>query len=228
MRFQAIAKSALKADYVGNDWFDERASSRFATRVVERNDLFGKYMEKAGHSYELMPKPTDQSCTPAQLPVANEYNPKMEVLPTRTTHDRPELAEVVFRRKEVDGTVRKEAHEWLTKVYKSSRGFGLGTFDASLLAITMKTQSARWEIFSQGYISDIISMAHSFIVDLLQKLCPGSVARALMSVLMESLQAKYQNAIDQVHFLLRVERKGTPATLNQHFNNNLEKRYAEK
>lgn len=89
----------------------------------------------------------------------------------------------------------------------------------------MKTQSSNWEPIALGYIKDVISMAHKFISDLLQLICPDLRVRdGLMSVLMDELSAKYQDALEHVHFLLHIERMGTPATLNHYFNDNLEKR----
>ena len=47
----------------------------------------------------------------------------------------------------------------------------------------------------------------------------------LMSILMDDLMAKYKTAFDSARLLLRLERMGTPITLNHYFNDNLEKRY---
>ena len=47
-----------------------------------------------------------------------------------------------------------------------------------------------------------------------------------MNVLMADLTKRYVKAINQVKFLLEVERGGTPMTLNHYFNDNLEKWYA--
>ena len=75
-----------------------------------------------------------------------------------------------------------------------------------------------------GYIKDVISMAHTFIRDLLRIVCLDlRVREALMAVLMDELLVKYKAALDHVHFLLHVERTGTPATLNHYFTDNLEK-----
>lgn len=69
----------------------------------------------------------------------------------------------------------------------------------------MKTQSAKWEGLALGYISDVISMAHTFITDLLHLICPDVRVRdGLMSVMMEELMAKYKCALDNVRFLLHV------------------------
>lgn len=40
---------------------------------------------------------------------------------------------------------------------------------------------------------------------------------------MDDLVKKYKHAMSTVDFLLRIEREGTPTTLNHYFNDNLEK-----
>ena len=115
--------------------------------------------------------------------------------------------------------------QWLEEVYKSSRGFELGTFDASLLPIIWRKQSANWESLALGYVEDIVSLVHSFTVDLLAKICKDPRARqALHLVLLDHLTDRYKKSIDHTKFLLTVERSGTPMTMNHYFADNLEKR----
>ena len=115
--------------------------------------------------------------------------------------------------------------EWLEEVYKSSRGFELGTFDASLLPIIWRKQSANWESLTLGYVEDIVSLVHSFTVDLLAKICKDPRSRqALHLVLLDHLTDRYKSSIDHTKFLLTVERSGTPMTMNHYFADNLEKR----
>lgn len=114
---------------------------------------------------------------------------------------------------------------WLEKVYKDSRGFELGTFDASLLPIIWKKQSVNWEALALGYVEDIVSLVHSFTVDLMAKICKDPRARqGLHSVLLDQLTERYKKSIDHTKFLLAVERSGTPLTTNHYFADNLEKR----
>ena len=115
--------------------------------------------------------------------------------------------------------------QWLEEVYKSSRGFELGTFDPSLLPVIWKKQSANWEALALGYVEDIVSLVHSFTVDLLAKICKDPRARqGLYSILLDPLTERYKKSIDHTKFLLNVERSGTPMTLNHYFADNLEKR----
>ena len=115
--------------------------------------------------------------------------------------------------------------QWLESVYKSSRGFEMGTFDASLLPIIWKKQSANWEALALGYVDDIVSLVHSFTVDLLANICKDTRARqALNSVLLDQLVERYKKSIDHTKFLLTIERSGTPMTMNHYFADNLQKR----
>lgn len=228
VKFQEITAFAIDAHYVGSDWFDEYKSLRFATAVTKRNELFANTMEQYGHSYEFEkgePRLTAMTVMVGQLK-EEPTEQTNDQLYCRMTTNNAELDEVTIANELISKKVRRDAMGWLMEVYWSSRGFELGTFDSSLIAITMKTQSARWEWLALGYISDVISMAHDFITDLLELICPDARVRdSLMSVMMDGLMAKYKAALDNVRFLLHVERMGRPTTLNAAFHENLEERY---
>lgn len=114
--------------------------------------------------------------------------------------------------------------QWLHKVYRSSRGFELGTFDSAILSTTMRVQSRKWTPFALGYISDVVTMIHRFIGCVLDATCPEeSVKSELLSVLWDSLVESYTKAIEHVQFLLTVELEGTPLTMNHYFNDTLQK-----
>lgn len=113
---------------------------------------------------------------------------------------------------------------WLEDVYKSSRGFELGTFDASILPVIWKMQSANWEELAMGYVSDIVSIVHNYTSALISAICEDQrVQSALMSVLMDGLIERYTKSLDHAKFIIYVEKDGTPQTLNHYFADNLEK-----
>ena len=146
------------------------------------------------------------------------------VFDIRTIEDHPELEDLVLAAQKLPEPRSGRFRAWLKHVYRNSRGFEIGTLNSSLLAVTMKHQSIKWKKLALGYISDIITMVHSFIVDLLHVVCPFERVRiGLMSLLMDLLFEKYHSAISQVKLLLEVELDGTPATLNHYFSENLEK-----
>ncbi|KAF1809570.1 hypothetical protein P152DRAFT_152974 [Eremomyces bilateralis CBS 781.70] len=227
-RFQKFVMSALSADYVGDDWFDKSPNLRFATAVVNRNEALAKMLAQYGHSYTFDGEQRVSSEDGDEGDSSEDRDDNDEEierkLSVRAQKDPEGLEELPPGENMIVSHTPRGIFKWLSKVYGTSRGFELGTFDGSLLAMTMKTQSSKWEPIAVGYIKDIISMAHTFVRDLLHLVCPDlRVWEGLMSVLMDELLAKYKAALDYVHFLLRVERAGTPATLNHYFADNLEK-----
>lgn len=113
--------------------------------------------------------------------------------------------------------------EWMKTLYNNSRGFELGNFDPSLLSTCMKAQSHNWDDLAKGYISDVVTMTHAFIKTLLNVVCPEPNAlQQLESLLMDDLMVRYKKAVDQVSFIMVVERFGVPTTTNHYFNDNLE------
>jgi hypothetical protein len=225
--FQEVVNSALSANYVGSDWFDRHQELRFATDVVNRNEALAKTLETYGHLYQFaIPSEldSDDGDDEGLDTVTYEKEPK-NTLSLRCKDDFEGLQDLING---IDSKFKEgvgDIMSWLTRVYQTSRGFELGTFDSSLLAMTMKTQSCNWEVISFGYIKDIICMAHKFIQVLLGLVCPDKrVLDGLLSVLTDELFAKYQMALTQVRFLLDVERYGTPSTLDHYFNDNLQKR----
>lgn len=216
-QFREIVSLALNSNYAGSDWFKRCPSLMFVNLVVNRNECFGDDVQNCGATYCFSEARTSEK--------QETDGEKGHELPLRTTDDLPDLEELITGSRVIDSTVQDNIIEWLEDLYKSSRGFELGTFDKNLLARTMSTQSARWEHIARGYILDIVHFAHCFITDLLRLVCPSSsrVREGIMSVLMEPLMDVYRKALQQVDFILHVERNN-PLTVNHYFNENLEHR----
>jgi len=142
----------------------------------------------------------------------------------REQGDFSELEDIIFPDEEITRPKTSGIKQWLKTVYEDSRGFELGTFDASILPIVWKKQSANWDALGLGYISDIITIVHSYIQDLLWALCKDErVPQAIEDVLLDHLTERYKKSIDHATFILTVERSGTPLTTNHYFTDNLEK-----
>lgn len=113
---------------------------------------------------------------------------------------------------------------WIGKLYKEAAGFEIGTFNHVLLATLIKKQSAKWPYIAWGYISDIITMVHTFIQKaLLAASRDNRISVNILSLLMDDLMDKYRQAISVVDFILNIERAGTPMTLNRYLNDNIQK-----
>lgn len=85
-----------------------------------------------------------------------------------------------------------------------------------------KEQSVNWDALALGYINDVVSLVHSFMIKLLPKICKDDrVRRGLTSACLDKLIERYKKGIDHARFLLTVERPGTPLSTNHHFAHNL-------
>ena len=99
--------------------------------------------------------------------------------------------------------------------------FGLAQKQFIDLAIVQ----TKWNMLATGYISDVVNIVHKFTVTLLSAICcDDRVKRELISELLDELLLRYKNGVDATHFILNVEREGTPLTTNHYFTDNLEKR----
>lgn len=67
-------------------------------------------------------------------------------------------------------------------------------------------------------MSDVVSLVHGFIVDVLGNVCTDStVHENLNSVLMPQLTKQYCSAMDYARFILRIERHEPLQTENHYF-----------
>lgn len=205
---------------------------KLATSIVDRNDEFSDDVRKKGHTicFEQTSEESESDTEDASSESdednednADEDNADEDDADERHTNDLDNLDGIMLEESGLNHRAQ-EILPWLRRIYTSSRGFELGTFDAALIPLIWKEQSANWNDIALLYISDVIVTVHRFIRKLLQAICPDDlILQGLNSVLVEELMTRYQKAIDHVKFILQVERAGTPSTLNHYFNNNLEK-----
>ena len=232
VQFQKLSGEALLSNYGCTDVFDQYPTLRLATAVVNRSKQMSDTIATKGHTFHFEAEDEDESDASEDVDSLVVDISAMDIedgnaegaVDIRTIKDHPELEDLVSAAQKLPGLRSGRFRAWLKHVYRNSRGFEIGTLNFSLLAVTMKHQSVKWKKLALGYISDIITMVHNFIVDLLRVVCPFERVRTgIMSLLMDRLLEKYQSAISQVKFLSEVELDGTPATLNHYFNENLEK-----
>lgn len=242
MEYQKICGEALSSNYGRTDVFDQNPRLRLATAVINRSDQMSEAIALKGHTFQFEGHVTrkgskestgsEESSSsdvegPEVLSVAtmniDDHEPQCTV-EIRQVPDHPELEDLVAAAQKLPEPRSGSFQRWLTEVYHSSRGFEIGTLNSSLLGVTMKRQSAKWKDLALGYIADVVTMVHTFIVDLLHVVCPVERVRTgIISLLMDRLVEKYRASISHVDFLLEIELDGTPATLNHYFNDNLEK-----
>jgi len=212
--FQELTYQALNTEYAGDQIFERLPHLKIATLVRNRNELFAKDFEKFAHTYEFDGQTSD-TVEPTKI------------VTVRVEEDFADLEDYLLS---MDTTIevplKGKIFDWLKALHHNSRGFELGTYQPSILSNSMKKQSLKWEALAMGYVSDIITMVHKFIVDLLEHLCPErSIRQELMVILTEQLAVQYTRAIEHVMFLLQNECAENPGTLNQEFTKNLDSRY---
>ncbi|CAI7610495.1 unnamed protein product [Penicillium glandicola] len=233
--FQDITQHALATNYGVNDVFDEDKDLRLATLVSLRNDVFSHNLAHCGHTYAFRAKPGEIDSTADDREERhndpfdtekqqNGMQSRKNWDPSRKTSQTEDLEEILHISEPVEPSAKLGVLTWIEGVYSNSRGFEIGTFNHTLLSTLMKKQSVKWPILARGYISDIISVVHAFIRKALEVVSKDKeISSKIMSLLMDDLIEKYKEAISMVEFLLRIEREGTPITLNHYFNDNLEK-----
>ncbi|KAH8430047.1 uncharacterized protein LDX57_007718 [Aspergillus melleus] len=222
--FQDITSHALGSNYSFRDEFDQEEILRLATRVVNRNEMFSDNMARWGHEYEFE---TEDSQELDEFGVNISIDKPAEGwLATRMLEDISGIEDILPQAVEVAQPFRNDIRSWIERQYRGSRGFEIGTFNSALLPTIMKKQSTKWTSIATGYIGDIITMVHGFILRALSLACADtSVCHNLLSMIMDRLLGKYQNAISQVQFLLVNECSSTLMTLNHNLNDTLEKWY---
>jgi hypothetical protein len=232
--FQSLASSAIAANYSSNDVLQKHSTLKIATLLVGRNELLSNHFAQYGHKFQYNSKapskPTaNQAPTPQDEESASDILEKQSAAcistrETTMTDSHPEIEDILTENESLTWPKEGVIYSWLSRMHKESRGLELGTFDPSLLTVVMNAQSERWETLAYGYLSDIIAYTHTFVVDLIQAICPDErVSRGLLSYLTDRLVQKYEKAMKQAKFILHVERSNTPLTMNHYFNDNLEK-----
>ncbi|KAI4175456.1 MAG: hypothetical protein LQ343_001656 [Gyalolechia ehrenbergii] len=220
-KFQGMTTQALDSHYEHDDIFDVKPSLRLATAVVDRNASFSNDVWHHGHTMEFTRGlGSDEEGLSSKEATADSESSNAMVK-TRYHVVSNDLDDILVN-EQVRAGPEKGIMEWLENVYRSFRGFEMGTFHTSLMPIMWKKQSAKWDKLALGYASDIVSITHTYICDLLKEICEDDRVRGgLLSIMMDQLTERYKRAIDHTRFILQVER--TPMTANHYFADNLEK-----
>lgn len=222
----------MLSNYGRTNVFDQNPRLRLATAVVNRSDQMSDVIATKGHTFHFEAKVGEVPDSLKDVKYLSNDSGAINIkagnsegtVETRTVSDHSDLEGLVSTAQKVVEPHNGSFRDWLKDVYQNSRGFEIGTLNSSLLAVTMNRQSVKWRELALGYISDIVTIVHNFVVDLLGVVCPVErVQTGVMALLMDRLLEKYQSAISHARFLLEIELDGTPATLNHYFNENLEK-----
>ncbi|KGO63436.1 Dynamin [Penicillium expansum] len=201
-RFQDIVSQAMATSYGTNELFDKEKHSRLATIIRNRMDVFKSNMEKYGFEYQFLSEIIDE--LPAiQLMEGGADQEDGSGIPVRKHLDVSENSGAI------DGILHEQ--EVVTE-----------PTDDSILVWIEEQQSGKWTDFALGYVSDVIDIMHTFMLKVLEVICPDEQIRdKLVSVLTDELSKRYREAMEQAQLVLDVERMNI-MTLNDKFHDTLE------
>ncbi|KAF2806327.1 vacuolar sorting protein VPS1, dynamin [Mytilinidion resinicola] len=221
IRFQSLVSSALQSGSGRAEIFEENILLRLATQAINRGEVFAKAIATHGHALRFQSEIASLTDRLSTLGMDSAYSP----LDVRTVKDHPDIEDLIHVNTSVPPPSDDDILEWIDKLYRDSRGFELGTFDANILGVTLKEQAANWRDLALGYVSDVIALVHGFVVDVIQRIAPSRrVSEGIKSLLLDDLTEMYRRAVNHTELLLEIELDGTPATYNHYFNDNLQKR----
>ncbi len=222
MNFQRLVNFGLNANHGADNIFDAANAMRIAPAVMSRMKLFADEMDENGQLFAFMTQSTEE----ANPDVSEDDRSFFEV---RKEDDLPDIVDILHPQQSLLAPKVGQIKGWLSEVYCGNRGFELGTFNASILATTMRKQCVKSTDIRMGMISDVIVIVHKFIESALTHVCGDSNVRdALRNYFSDELMRRYQQAVSSTKFLLEVENSDRPVTLNHYFNENLQKRYDDE
>ncbi|KAK7530166.1 interferon-induced GTP-binding protein Mx2 [Phyllosticta citribraziliensis] len=223
-RFQAITQAALSGYYAGDGIFKRLPNLKLITQIMKLNEVFSDIFWKRGHKQHFEAAWNDEGESPLGCNV--------DQLPFKIPIGKyPELGTITYTEdyqcpKPLKGPLMTHIKE----VYESSRGPELGTFGGTILATVFEDQSEKWEPLAFSHASNVITLVHEYIFQLLTEMCPEKSVRDNLwdTILLDKLIDTYQRAMEHTRFLLNIERGGTPNTFNHYFNANLQKKRGER
>jgi hypothetical protein len=223
--FQDVANFALDAYYSRSQAFRDTPELRLATLAVDRMDRFSGDMEKFGHTVSFNSDGSKEEPSKAPSTTSSTTSSLLPDSIKGVDGKYPELSDLICSGWEKPVPSNRDILEWIGEEYRRARGFGLATIGPSILPTIWQEQSKNWAGITKSYVGDIVFFVHDFICKALVHVCPDEAVRSsLWSLLQEQLYKRYRAAMEQVDFIIHVERFGMPLTANHYFNENLQKR----
>ncbi|KAK8159293.1 interferon-induced GTP-binding protein Mx2 [Phyllosticta citrichinensis] len=223
-RFQTITQAALSGYYAGDDIFKKLPNLKLITQIMQLNEAFSDVFWKKGHKQHFEATMDDEGESPLGCTVNQ--------LPFEIPLDKyPELGTIICTNEyQCSSPSKGTLMDHIKEVYESSRGPELGTFGGTILATIFEDQSKKWQPLTLSHVSKVIILVHEYMFQVLTETCPETLVRDNLweTILLDRLIDSYKRAMEQTHFLLEIERKGTPNTFNHYFNANLQKRRGKR
>jgi hypothetical protein len=231
VKFQNIVSQAMATSYGTHGLFEKDEDTRLATIVRNRMDVFKSDMEEYGFEYRFLnwtptgvgPEAEPDSGDSEDCDDDDDEDEEADGIPVRKNLNASEHSGTIDDILHEQVNIRKPRGDsilaWIEDQYGASRGFELGTFQASLLCTIVNKQSGKWTDLALGYVSDVIDIMHTFILKVLLSICPDEQIRD--KFLVDELSKRYREAMDQAQMILEVERMNL-MTLDNKFQQTLD------
>lgn len=226
--FQSLATKAIDGYYGRDPCFEQFPALRLATLIMAENEKFSQTMFRHGSRRRF--SSTDDSVSDDELLESDDNTP-----PTDSGNDGDEILEDQHIKyselrslrplaAKVQRSEDESVQEWITRAYRSFKGFEIGTTNPSLLPSLIREQTSSWHYHAGSHAHNVILRIHAFLDRLLHHVCSDSaVCDRIWLRITPALKASYITAMNHVAFLVNVESHGYPMTLNHYFVDNLKK-----
>lgn len=255
IKFQDICRDAMDCAYHRHDITRIGTGIRLPTAVADRKEQFGSEVLWKGHSIDfnkedvayldktVIESDDNPNSAPESEPVASIVDdddaPEGEfkvIFPIEQAKNRqedsvryPELDAILSFDDSPPALQEQDIKVWIERVYREHRGYSLELIGPHILPMLWQEQSEKWEGIARRLINDIIVLVHRFICGVLQHVCPDEHTKNnLLGLIRDELLVRYRRAIEQVEFIVAVERKGTLLTENHYFGVTLSKVRAKR
>ncbi|KAF2828425.1 hypothetical protein CC86DRAFT_454231 [Ophiobolus disseminans] len=228
--FQEITQCALNGSYNDKKVFENDRDFKLIITITKMNERFANTVWKKGHKRHISPTWNNEGESSYEVAEGGANQEAYQ----RVLSGFPELCEFVdeedYECPKPKAFTEDSITDHVESVFQENRGPELGTFPGSILAMTFKEQSEKWEPVVLAHVSKSIMIVHTYIAKLVAHICPDTQVRTQLweILLVEELQKAYIRAMEHARFLLRIERDGTPTTYNHYFNSEVQKKRLER
>lgn len=232
-RFQSIVRDAMDANY---SYHSELQEDRFhlITEIIDITRQFNKDFMALSTTYQFKRKIDLKSSGQTANDDSKSSDSESLEQPEdgRERDDTAISAANMSRFPELESIIdltwkpaepKQEIMDFISQVDRVSRGMEMGTLSPNLLFFAFKQQSTKWEPMAKFYVSRVILAIHRFVNAVLETICKDpKVLEELKSALEHDLIDRYRAAIEQVIFLVSLERDARPYTLNDSFDEDIQ------
>lgn len=218
-RFQELFNGAMGKYRAFGDFFKNHSNLKLATIIRQRNESFLDDMQKYGQTIDFEAKDDhEQDSRPMQTLEPNHSTKNVRANKRKFT----EICSILERESMVSEPKRSISNmEWLGGIYDNNCGLGPATCDSNVLAMAWEEQTVKWEKIALGYVSDVVTMVHAFMIDLLDEVVPDQrIRKKLVHFLTKEAQIKYRASLEQTKTLLEIARGDVWLLQNDYFATN--------